>query len=94
MDDPRLSAARLAAWRSAEGWTQAKVAQAVQTSPEAVGQWENGQRTPSFESAVLLELVSEGALPVEGWGHHETMCNVAKILSLRSRVRREPRATP
>lgn len=63
MDGPRL----LLAWRNNKGLTQTEVSRRLGVSQTSVCDWERGNKSPSVNSAIDLEELTEGEVPVRAW---------------------------
>lgn len=57
----------LRAWLLSSGTRQSHLAQAVGVSRAAVSKWCSGDAQPSLAHAILIEAISEGALPSTIW---------------------------
>ena len=57
----------LVQFRSEHNRTQLEIAHAVDTYPQYVGQWERGERHPTLQQAIKLELLTSGAIPCMIW---------------------------
>lgn len=54
-------------WRKQRGLTQSDLATRLGVSGATLSDWEAGKKTPRIESAVRIERVTEGAVPVGAW---------------------------
>lgn len=60
---------RLGEWRKAKGLTLKSVAEKLGlTSPSTISEYENGNRSPSYASALALQKLTNGSIRVEHWG--------------------------
>jgi len=83
--------ARLAAWRAAR---DPKVT--LQSCADGVGvkhptwlDWEKGNRSPSLEKALALEVFTDGAVEIEAWGFDaETIATIRSVMRHRDAVAR------
>lgn len=58
---------RLRDWRRGQGLTQADLAAKLGVSGATLSDWESGKKEPRIESAVRIEQVTDGAVPVRAW---------------------------
>jgi transcriptional regulator with XRE-family HTH domain len=84
MDKTHSPGTRLAAWRAAR---DPKVT--LQSCADGVGvkhptwlDWEKGNRSPSLQKALALELFTDGEIEIEAWGF-----DAATLASMRGVVR-------
>jgi transcriptional regulator with XRE-family HTH domain len=68
--DTATPGARLRAWRLGQEprLTLAAAAAKVGVAHPTWIDWENGNRSPSLEKALAIELVTSGEIPVGAWG--------------------------
>jgi transcriptional regulator with XRE-family HTH domain len=59
----------LAEWRADARISQAEAAERVQVSQASWSDWELGRKTPTYENAAQIEIVSEGAVRLEAFGY-------------------------
>ena len=62
---------RLREWRKAHGWTQTEAGALIGAMQGTWGPWESGKKLPSVQRANQIERITEGAVPVKGWGEPE-----------------------
>lgn len=68
-EDEKRVGQRLAEWRRARGLTLRAVAEGLGlSSPSTISEYESGNRSPSYASALALQKLSRGAIKVEHWG--------------------------
>lgn len=53
---------KLADWRKAQGWTQPRLAVALDCVLPTVARWENGTRTPEREALKRIYILTAGAV--------------------------------
>lgn len=63
MNGPHL----LKSWRTAAGITQTAAAEKLGVRPATWSEWESGQRGAGRDHAVMLENLTDGAVPLESW---------------------------
>ena len=86
MSDTATTGERLAAWRSAH---DPKIT--LQSCADAVGvkhptwiDWEKGNRSPSLEKALAVELFTKGVIEIEAWGFdQETLATITSVMRQR-----------
>lgn len=64
---PPPAAAKLDAWLAANGLTKTALAEALDCHRQLVQRWSSGQNKPTLETALVLELLTDGAVPRQGW---------------------------
>jgi len=57
----------LSKWMESKGWKQADIVRATGVDDSLFSRWLSGDRGPSLRSAVLLEKLTHGEVPVESW---------------------------
>jgi transcriptional regulator with XRE-family HTH domain len=57
----------LAKWRKQEGKSQTLCAEAVGVRQVTWSEWEAGKKNPQIASAVAIEKLTDGAVPVLSW---------------------------
>lgn len=67
MNGPQL----LKDWRLAADITQTAAAEKLGVRPATWSEWESGARQPGRDHAVLLENLTEGAVPLESWSKEQ-----------------------
>lgn len=64
------------------------VAPLIGTGITQICEWEAGRRRPNLAHAVRLEVLSEGAIPYEAWGHPPSFHHdAAKLVALRGETK-------
>lgn len=70
-------------WRKTTGRSQERLAGELHVSQPALCEWEGGTRRPELPSAITLESLSEGAIPIEAWGYSTELIEHLRSLSER-----------
>lgn len=86
----------LKAWRESFTPTlsQAKAAERVGVSQPLVAEWEKGPRRPGLETAVVMESVTGGTIPIEAWGYERSVVRSMAVLIDRRRAEGDALDTP
>lgn len=61
----------LAAWCRATGTSTYKLARQVKADPAAVANWARGRNLPSLGYAIILEMATNGGVPIKSWAGTE-----------------------
>ena len=80
--------ALLKAWREGQvpPASQLAVGRRFGVSQPIVAEWEKGPRRPGLETAVVMESVTGGAVPVEAWGYERSLVESMAVLVDRRRA--------
>lgn len=68
----------LAGWREGNGVSQGRVASSLGVTQATVAGWEAGHRRPELHTALALEDLTEGDVPVESWGYSGGLMDAAR----------------
>jgi len=71
----------LQSWRSNAGFSQVKAAALLGVRQASWSEWERGlSRTPGRDLAILLEVLTGGAVQIESWSHDRAVANAMAAL--------------
>ncbi|SRR5258705_8911439 len=82
----------LRAWRLAHGVSQRRLTELLDVHRRTPHEWEWGAKIPSLTSAVRIDSLTEGNVPVEAWGY--TASDVAPLTAFGLRRARLSGALP
>jgi predicted transcriptional regulator len=76
-------------WRSAQGLSQATLAEMLDTDQPRICKWERGYWEPTVQEAILLDEMSKGAVPVRAWRRSESRRKASRMSRGASAQRRK-----
>lgn len=85
-------ARRLREWRLVRGVSQARLTELLDVHRRTPHEWEWGAKIPSLMSAVRIDALTEGEVPVEAWGYTES--DVAPLIAFGLRRARKAGTIP
>lgn len=75
-------------WREKVGWSQKEAGARVGVSQTSWKDWESEARTPSFERAVRIEVLTEREITIESFGYDAAPA--FELVRLRTERKSEP----